>query len=83
MSEYFGIDSKDAQRSGLDQYNADAPFKDVGVGASFGYAIAERWGLNLATGYKLLLGDAKDSPVVDDQGPKHQFVGAVSVSYTW
>jgi outer membrane protein len=83
MSEYYGIDSKDAQRSGLDRHSADAAFKDFGVGANFGYAITQRWGLNLGMGYKRLFGDAEDSPVVDDQGSENQFVGSLGISYTW
>ena len=33
MKAYFGVDSGDASRSGLDEYNADAGFKDVGANA--------------------------------------------------
>ena len=83
MSEYFGIDRSDAQRSGLKRYDADAAFKDAGLNASFGYSISERWLLNLGMGYKRLFGDAEDSPVVDDQGSENQFVGSLGISYTW
>jgi outer membrane scaffolding protein for murein synthesis (MipA/OmpV family) len=83
MSEYFGIDQKDSQRSGLDEYNADAAFKDAAFGATFGYSITDNWLLNFGGTYKRLFGDAKDSPVTDDRGSANQLIGSVAVSYTW
>ena len=43
MSNYFGIDAADAARSGLDEYDADASFKDISLDAAFTYAINENW----------------------------------------
>ena len=81
MSSYFGIDASDAARSGLDQYNADEGFKDVSVGASLTYRFLENWS---ATGIGLftrLIGDAEESPVVDDVGDENQLFAGALVNY--
>ena len=44
MKAYFGVDSADANRSGLDRYNADAGIKDVGLNLVLSYLINPRLG---------------------------------------
>ncbi len=83
MSHYFSINSSDAANSGLDNFDADADFKDFALNVGAGYEISRRWDLSLLSQYKLMLGDAEDSPVVDDQGEEHQFFGGFVISYTW
>lgn len=83
MSAYFGIDRADAIRSGLDEYDADGGFKDVGVSVNAHYALTESWALNSIVGYKRLLGDAADSPIVEDEGNANQFLAIVGLSYTF
>ncbi len=81
MSEFFGIDAADSARSGLDRFDADADFKDIGLGFDANYSFNKRWGAGLLAKYTLLLGDAEDSPVVDDEGSRNQFFGGVFGSY--
>ena len=81
MSTYFGIDRKDANRSGLDKYDADAGFKDVGLSFGADYRFAKNWSLGTSIGYTRLIGDAADSPVTDDEGSANQFFGGVIVNY--
>ena len=81
MEAFFGIDADDAARSGLDTYEADAGIKDVGLTADINFRIDENWGVGLIAGYKRLLGDAADSPVVDDVGDPNQFFGGLFGSY--
>jgi outer membrane protein len=81
MSAYFGIDSADAARSGLDQYNADAGFKDVAFGGALTYRISDSWSLSGLASYTRLVGDAADSPVVKDRGDENQFFGGALVNY--
>ncbi len=71
MESFFSVDSKQSANSGLDKYNADAGIKDVNISISTGYPITDRWRIGAMVEYKRLLGDAADSPVVDD---KNQFV---------
>jgi MipA family protein len=81
MSSYFGIDANDAARSGLDQFNADDGFKDVAFGATVSYRFLERWGVSGLATYTRLIGDAADSPVVDDVGDENQLFGGFLVNY--
>jgi outer membrane protein len=81
MSSYFGIDATNAARSGLDQHNADAGVKDVSFGGVLSYRFLERWSVTGIATYARLLGDAKDSPIVDDVGDANQLFGAFLINY--
>ena len=81
MDEYFGVSAADAARSGLDTFDADAGFKDVGLTASVNYRFAEKWSVSLLGGYARLLGDASDSPVVDDRGDANQLFLGFTLNY--
>ena len=81
MSSYFGIDSADAARSGLDRFNADDGFKDVSLGGALNYRFLERWSLTGLATYARLLGDAEDSPVVDEVGDANQLFGGLLLNY--
>jgi outer membrane protein len=78
---FFGISQAQSLRSGRAAYDADAGIKDVGVTASLDYAVTRNWGLSGRVGYKRLLGDAADSPLVDGSGSPDQFLGGIFVSY--
>lgn len=80
MQTYFGVDSRDSQRSGLRQYNANAGFKDVGGDLALSYAGWEHWGLTGVFSYDRLLNDAEDSPVTK-VGSANQFVFGALLTY--
>jgi outer membrane protein len=81
MDTYFGIDGADAARSGLRTFNADSEWKDVGVGVLVNHTFDSKWGLMGAVKYTKLLGDASDSPIVDDEGDDNQWLLGVLVNY--
>lgn len=81
MSSYFGIDFFDSARSGLPEYGADAGFKDVSFSLGIVYDITDSWSTRGIASYIRLLGDAEDSPVVDDEGNANQFFGSLIVVY--
>jgi len=81
MDTYFSVDAADAASSGLDTYDADADWKDVGAMALLQYNITDSWGVLGAFIYKRLLGDAKDSPIVDDEGDPNQYIAGLLVNY--
>jgi outer membrane protein len=81
MSSYFGIDASNAARSGLDQYNADQGFKEASFGSTLTYRFLERWSVTALATYTRLIGDAADSPVVDDVGDVNQVFGAALINY--
>lgn len=55
----------------------------IAVNSGASYALLDNWALNLAAQWKVMTGDADDSPVVDDQGETHQGILGAVVSYTW
>lgn len=80
MESFFGVSSSQSASSGLKQYNADSGIKDVKVGLTTGYSITQRWRVGGKVEYKRLVGDAADSPIVDDE---NQFLAGLSLSYHW
>ena len=80
MDTYFGIDRADSNRSGLKKYNADSGIKDVGFVVPVTFSPFEHWSFMGALGYKRLVGDAEDSPVVK-KGDENQFVAGAFVIY--
>jgi outer membrane protein len=73
MATYFGVDPRDSARSGLEEYDADSGFKDIGITVPLRYGASEHWSIMGVSGYKRLIGDAADSPIVKDEGDKNQF----------
>ena len=78
---FFGITALQARRSGLRQYQAEGGFKDVGLSFGLDYSLTDHWGLSGLLGFKRLLGDAADSPLVEDEGSADQFSAGLLLSY--
>ena len=83
MDTYFSIDAGDAAASGLDEFDADEGFKDVGITLNLEFGDSEGLGLTGILSYKRLLDDAEDSPVVDDVGDEDQIFGGVALTYSF
>ncbi len=83
MSTFFGIDARDAVASGLARFDAEAGIKDLSITPKFVFHFSKRWHLGFGFRYKLLLGDAADSPVVDVRGSKNQFLAGLGLIYSW
>jgi outer membrane scaffolding protein for murein synthesis (MipA/OmpV family) len=80
MRAIFGVTPVEAARSGLAAYRPDAGIRDAGAGVTAGYQFNQRWGLIARAGANHYLGDAKDSPIVDE-GSKIQAVGGLALSF--
>ena len=80
MDTYFGVTNSDAARSGLSPYSAGDGFKDIGVNVVSVWKASDQWSVFSVVGYKLLLDDADDSPVVDE-GDSNQFFGGIGFAY--
>ncbi len=80
MSDYFGVSSTQAGNSAanLAAFDADAGFKDVHIQLSADYDISDRWTLMGGVGYKRLIGDAADSPIVETED---QFSATFGLTY--
>ena len=83
MKTYFGVSAADHARSGLKQYDADDGFKDLGATVVAMYSINQNWGVTGALRYTRLIGDAADSPLVEDEGSENQMLASALVSYTF
>jgi outer membrane protein len=81
MQTYFGVSPADSVRSGLPVYNADSGVKDVGANLALQYKFTSAWGALGAVKYNRLLGDAEDSPVVDNEGSENQFFLSLAAVY--
>lgn len=77
METYFGVDSANAQRSGLREYQADAGFKDIGGDLVLTYAGWQHWALSGFVAYDRLLNDAEDSPITKEGSANQFFFGAL------
>ena len=73
VDTYFSIDAQDSLVSGLDKFEGDAGFKDVGVEIYSILSFSPTWGVFTRFAYNRLLGDAADSPLVDDVGSADQY----------
>jgi outer membrane protein len=83
MNTYFGVNARQSAASGLPTFTATGGTKDVGLTFLAGYRIDEHWGAIGAVRYSKLLGDASDSPLVDNQGDSNQYLLGVLVSYSF
>ena len=80
MADYFGVSAAQAATSipiGA-AYDTDAGFKDVHIQLSANYSLTERWTLMGGVGYKRLIGDAADSPIVETED---QFSATFGLTY--
>lgn len=75
---YFGIDARAALASGLPRYRAGSGFKDATAGLTTSYQLTDRISLLGAATLTTLLGDAKDSPLVEK---RTRPTGLLSVAY--
>jgi len=81
MDTYFGVNAGNVGTSGLPMYEADGGMKDFGARVVAHYTPWERWGVMGIMSYASLLNDAKDSPVVDDEGDKGQMFFGLMGTY--
>jgi outer membrane scaffolding protein for murein synthesis (MipA/OmpV family) len=83
METYFGVDGKDAARSGFPKYKASSGIKDTGLNLIGHYKFNQTWGMAGAVNYTRLLNDAEDSPLVKKAGDENQLKAVVAVTYSF
>ena len=80
METYFQVDSKNVNDSGLSLYEADGGIKDVGLSILADYSWNNSWSMVGIASYTQLVDDAKNSPIVDDEGDEGQmFLGVMAI----
>lgn len=80
MNGYFGVESSEAAASGLRQYEPSSGFKDISFRVSASYRITDSIGAVGSVGVTQLLGEASDSPFVDEQTQPTALIG---LTYTF
>jgi outer membrane protein len=83
METYFGIDEENSERSGLPQYSAGAGVKDIGLMGALQYRIDSSWAIFGIMKYTRLIGDAADSPIVDQCGDANNFMDGIIFNYSF
>jgi outer membrane protein len=83
MDTYFSVNSGNRGTSTLPNYSADSGLKDAGFNLIAHYTPWENWGIMGLMSYKMLLNDAKDSPLVDDVGNDKQLSLGLMGTYRW
>lgn len=85
MGNIFGISAAQSasSRRGFGAFDASSGIKDVGVSAKLMHRWDESIGILGQVGYSRLLGDAADSPIVDQDGDAGQFSALIGISYSW
>ncbi len=82
MDAYFSVTAAQSAVSsaGLPTYDADAGIKDVFFGVTTDVPLTRDWSLKLSGRYSRLVGDAADSPVVENE---NQFYGGLGLTYSF
>lgn len=80
LQDYFGVDSAQSVQSGYGIYRPGSGLRDVRFGATLRYRITPAWGVTASLSRSVLQGDAKDSPIVREQGTTS---GLFTVGYSF
>ena len=84
METFYGVNAAQAANTGLDEFDADAGFRNVSLELGSGYALTDSLVLNASVSYTRLVGDAADSPIVEGVGGENnQFAVSAGVTYTF
>jgi MipA family protein len=76
MQTWFGITAEQSAVSGLPQYSPGGGVESAGPLASLRYELTQRWSINTALLYDVLLAKGADSPVVERRALPTLMVGA-------
>jgi len=81
MDTYFSVNELNGLRSGFRMYDAGAGFKDLGLELLANYQVNDSWSIIGLLQVSKLLGDAADSPLVDDAGSETQVLSGLALNY--
>lgn len=77
----FDISAKDAASSGLKRYHAGGDYIQGSMNGRLTYLLTRKLSVSAVTQYSRLVGDAADSPIVDDVGDNNQWLGSLAINY--
>lgn len=81
MDAYFGVRPEVSILTLLPVYDPDGGVKAIGAISGFTYSLGGPFGLYGFARYDRLVGDAKDSPIVETFGSPNQFSAGLGLSY--
>jgi outer membrane protein len=81
MNTYFDMNLSQASRSSMTVYDADAGIKDISAFNILIYSFTRHWNVVSFMGLSRLLGDAANSPIVEERGTANQFRFGLGFSY--
>ncbi len=77
---YYGIDATESLATGFSEYKAGTGLESASFGVQGRYAISKHWSILGLAQYETVLGDAKDSPFVEND---NQMVTGLAVAFTF
>ena len=80
---YFDINAIQSAASGLPQWQAKAGTRSAGLGAQARYRLDQQWSSHVFVEYDRLIGDAADSPLVQQRGDPNQYTFGAGITYTF
>ena len=84
---YYSIPLADSIASGLPVHDADGGMKSWKVGLLLNQSLSgdlrRGWSIFGLANHSRLVGDFKDSPIVEDRGSASQWLAALGVGYSW
>lgn len=75
------LDSDNAARSGLTEFNAGSGLRDVRIPVMAVFSLSPKWHIAGGLIYSEILDDASDSPIVDERGSSDQLFAGLGVAY--
>ncbi|MFQ6549862.1 MipA/OmpV family protein [Aestuariibius sp. 2305UL40-4] len=79
---YFGVSEDEAAASDFDAFDAEGGVLSAGLELGMTYQFNERWAVDGAVGYDRFLGDAADSPIVEE-GSDEQYTARLGLMRTF
>ncbi|WP_205077602.1 MipA/OmpV family protein [Marinobacter salexigens] len=77
----FGVSAEDSARSGLKAYTADKDYMQASMNGRLTYLITRQLSVSTVARYSRLIGNAADSPIVEDVGDANQWHGSMAINY--
>jgi outer membrane scaffolding protein for murein synthesis (MipA/OmpV family) len=80
---YFGVTPAAAAAAGIPAYDPEGGLRAVGVMAGITHQLTRSFGIYGYAGYDRLVGDAADSPIVQNFGSEDQFSAGLALFFTF
>lgn len=81
MDTYFSVTPAGSAVSGLAPFRASAGFRDIRASAVVVQPLSKEWVVGGGMMYKLLVGDAADTPITDERGSAGQFIFGLGLAH--